>query len=216
MQRVTKEEYPLESLQRILNGVTFFKELIQQDESQFEVLMSTAQIVTAEPNETILQKGDYSHSLYFLLRGQLSVYLAEEQGEHVLNEINAGEVFGVMSMLLDQPRSASIRTGNKTALLAAIDFKNFSDIEDSSQFSLATKLTFFRMVANNLRWTLERNKIENPTHPLISRLYKMPLFVGQKGGVEELQALYKQAYALADLVRDWNVQDCSLQERNKP
>lgn len=205
MQRVTKEAYPLESLQRILNGVTFFKELIQQDESQFEVLMSTAQIVTAEPNETILQKGEHSHSLYFLLRGQLSVYVKEEQNERILNEINAGEVFGVMSMLLDQPRSASIRVGNKTALLAAIDFKNFSDIQDSSQFSLATKLTFFRMVANNLRWTLERNKIDNPTHPLVSRLYKMPLFTGPKGGVEELQALYKQAYALADLVRDWNV-----------
>lgn len=204
MQRVTKEEYPIDSLQRILNGVTFFKELIQNDESQFEVLMSIAQIVTAEPNETILQEGDLSHSLYFLLRGQLSVYVTEEQGENILNEINAGEVFGVMSMLSDRPRSASIRTGGKAALLAGIDFKHFSDIQDFTQFSLETKLTFFRMVANNLRWTLERNKIENPTHPLVSRLYKMPLFVGEKGGVEELEALYNQAHLLADLVRDWN------------
>jgi len=204
MQRVTKEEYPIDSLQRILNGVTFFKELIQNDESQFEVLMSIAQIVTAEPNETILQEGDLSHSLYFLLRGQLSVYVTEEQGESILNEINAGEVFGVMSMLSDRPRSASIRTGDKAALLAGIDFKHFRDIQDFSQFSLETKLTFFRMVANNLRWTLERNKIENPSHPLVSRLYKIPLFVGEKGGVEELEALYNQAHVLADLVRDWN------------
>lgn len=204
MQRVTKEEYPIDSLQRILNGVTFFKELIQNDESQFEVLMSIAQIVTAEPNETILQEGDFSHSLYFLLRGQLSVYVTEEQGESILNEINAGEVFGVMSMLSDRPRSASIRTGDKAALLAGIDFKHFRDIQDFSQFSLETKLTFFRMVANNLRWTLERNKIENPSHPLVSRLYKIPLFVGEKGGVEELEALYNQAHVLADLVRDWN------------
>ncbi len=204
MQRVTKEEYPLDSLQRILNGVTFFKELISQDESQFEVLMSIAQIVTAEADETIMKKGDYSNSLYFLLRGQLSVYVEDEKGEHVLNEINAGEVFGVMSMLLTQPRSASIRAGNKTVLLAGIDFQHFSDIEDFNLFSVETKLAFYRMVANNLRWTLERNKIEDPSHPLVPRLYKIPIYLGQKGGMEELEALFKQAHLLAELVREWN------------
>ena len=204
MHRVTKEEYPLESLQRILNGVTFFKELINKDESQFEMLMSIAQIVTAEANETILEKGDRSNSLYFLLRGELSVYVNDERGEHVLNQINAGEVFGVMSMLLDQPRSASIRTGNKTALLASIDLQHFSDIKDFSMFSLETKLTFYRMVANNLRWTLERNKIENAAHPLVPRLYKIPLFTGPKGGKDELEALFQQAHILAELVREWN------------
>jgi CRP/FNR family cyclic AMP-dependent transcriptional regulator len=204
MQRVTREEYPLDSLQRILNGVTFFKELISHDESQFEVLMSVAQIVTAETNETIIKKGDYTNSLYFLLRGQLSVYVEEEKGEHVLNEINAGEVFGVMSMLLTQPRSASIRAANKTALLASIDFQHFSDIHDFNLFSLETKLTFYRMVASNLRWTLERNKIENSAHPLVPRLYKIPLYRGEKGGVDELEALFKQAHLLAELVREWN------------
>ena len=204
MHRVTKEEYPLESLQRILNGVTFFKELISKDESQFEMLMSIAQIVTAEANETILEKGDHSSSLYFLLRGELSVYVNDERGEHILNQINAGEVFGVMSMLLDQPRSASIRTGNKAALLASIDLQHFSDINDFSMLSLETKLSFYRMVANNLRWTIERNKIENPTHPLIPRLYKIPLFSGPKGGAEELEALYKQSNLLAELVGEWN------------
>jgi len=204
MQRVTKEEYPLDSLQRILNGVTFFKELIQNDESQFEVLMSIAQIVTAEPNETIIKKGDYSNSLYFLLRGQLSVYVENDSGEQILNEINAGEVFGVMSMLLIQPRSASVKANAKPVLLAGIDFKHFSDIHDFTLFSLETKLAFYRMVASNLRWTLERNKMENPQHPLISSLFKIPLFVGQKGGQEELEALFNQAHLLAKLVSEWN------------
>jgi CRP-like cAMP-binding protein len=204
MHRVTKEEYPIDTLQRILNGVTFFKELISHDESQFEVLMSVAQIVTADADETIISKGDYSNSLYFLLRGQLSVFVEDNGTEQVLNQINAGEVFGVMSMLLTQPRSASIKAETKPALLAGIDFKHFSDIEDFSLFSLETKLVFYRMVANNLRWTLERNKIENSAHPLVPRLYKIPLFTGQKGGMDELQALFKQSHLLAELVREWN------------
>jgi CRP-like cAMP-binding protein len=204
MQRVTKEEYPLDSLQRILNGVTFFKELISHDESQFEVLMSVAEIVTAEANEVVINKGDYTNSLYFLLRGQLSVFVDGDDKENTLNQINAGEVFGVMSMLLTQPRSASIKADGRQVLLAGIDFKHFSDITDFNLFSLETKLTFYRMVANNLRWTLERNKMENSAHPLIPRLYKIPLFTGQKGGVDELEALFKQAHLLAELVREWN------------
>jgi CRP/FNR family cyclic AMP-dependent transcriptional regulator len=204
MQRVTKEEYPLDSLQRILNGVTFFKELISHDESQFEVLMSVAEIVTAEANEVVINKGDYTNSLYFLLRGQLSVFVEGDDKENILNQINAGEVFGVMSMLLTQPRSASIKADGRQVLLAGIDFKHFSDITDFNLFSLETKLTFYRMVANNLRWTLERNKIENSAHPLIPRLYKIPLFTGQKGGMDELEALFKQAHLLAELVREWN------------
>ena len=166
--------------------------------------MSIAQIVTAEADETIIVKSDYTNSLYFLLRGQLSVYIEDSKGEHVLNEINAGEVFGVMSMLLTQPRSASVKTGSKPVLLAGIDFKHFSNIEDFTLFSLETKLTFYRMVANNLRWTLERNKMENPQHPLVSSLFKIPLFVGQKGGQEELEALFNQAHLLAKLVSEWN------------
>jgi CRP/FNR family cyclic AMP-dependent transcriptional regulator len=148
MQRVTKEEYPLDSLQRILNGVTFFKELISYDKSQFEVLMSVAEIVTASPNELIIKKGDDSHSLYFLLRGQLSVFVDDSGETPSLNQINAGEVFGVMSMLLTQPRSAFIQADARQVLLAGIDFKHFSDITDFNLFSLETKLTFYRMVAN--------------------------------------------------------------------
>jgi CRP/FNR family cyclic AMP-dependent transcriptional regulator len=204
MERVTKEEYPLDTLQRILNGVTFFKELISRDESQFEVLMSVAQIVTGEANETIISKDDYTNSLYFLLRGQLSVFVENDGKETTLNQINAGEVFGVMSMLLRQPRTASIKADSRQVLLAGIDFKHFRDIEDFTLFSLETKLTFYRMVASNLRWTLERNKIENSAHPLVPRLYKMPLFTGQKGGIDELEALFKQSHLLAELVREWN------------
>jgi hypothetical protein len=46
--------------------------------------------------------------------------------------------------------------------------------------------------------------MENSAHPLIPRLYKIPIFTGQKGGVDELEALFKQAHLLAELVREWN------------
>jgi len=204
MHRVTREEYPLETLHRILNGVTFFKELISKDESQFEVLMSVAQIVTADAGETIIRKGDDANILYFLLRGQLCVYADEEHPDTTLNQINPGEVFGAMSMVLGKPRSASLRADNRPVLLAGIDFQHFADIHDFSIFNIDTKLAFYRMVANNLRWTLERNKMENMGHPLVAKLHKLPLYTGPKGGEEELQALHQQSFLLAELLAEWN------------
>lgn len=204
MHRVTREEYPLETLYRILNGVTFFKELIAKDEDQFEVLMSVAQIVTAEAGETIIRKGDDANILYFLLRGQLCVYADEDHPDTTLNQVNPGEVFGVMSMVLGKPRSASLRADSRPVLLAGIDFQHFSDIHDFTIFSLQTKLAFYRMVSNNIRWTLERNKMQDMGHPLVAKLHKLPLYTGPKGGEEELEALYKQALLSAELLAEWN------------
>lgn len=203
MHRVTREEYPLDSLQRMVNGVTFFKDLIQNDSSQFELLMSVSQFVTAEPEEVILHRGDDANTLFFLLRGRLAV-LADDDSKEVLNEINPGEMFGVMAMLLNHRRSASIRVEGRNALLAGIDYQHFNDIDDFSTFTLATKISFFRMLSNNLRWTLERNKMELPDHPLVGRLRKLPLYTGPKNTLEELQALKNLAQELAKLLNDWN------------
>ena len=203
MRRVTREEYPLETLQRAVNSVTFFKDLIHNDSAQFELLMSVTQFVTADSEEVIIKKGENANILYFLLKGQLTVLSGDEHSE-VIGEINPGEMFGVMAMLLNFKRSASIKVNSKNALLAGIDFQHFSDIEDFSLFSMETKISFFRMLANNLRWTLERNKMQMPDHPLVASLRKIPLVSAPKNTEEELQALHQQTHALADLVREWN------------
>lgn len=203
MRRVTREEYPLETLQRAVNSVTFFKDLIQTDSAQFELLMSVSQFVTADSDEVIIKKGDNANILYFLLKGQLSVLSGDENSD-IIGEINPGEMFGVMAMLLNFERSASIKVNGKNALLAGIDFQHFSDIEDFSLFSLSTKINFFRMLANNLRWTLERNKMQLPDHPLVAKLRKTPLITAEKNTEQELEALHNQTHALADLLREWN------------
>ena len=203
MRRITREEYPIDSLHRIVNGVTFFKDLIQTDPSQFELLMSVTQFVTADQDEVILHKGDDANVLYFLLKGQLAV-LADDDSGDIMNEINPGEMFGVMAMVLNYKRSASIKVSGRTALLAGIDYQHFNDLEDFTLFSLRTKISFFRMLTNNIRWTLERNKMQIPDHPLVGKLRTLPLFTGEKGTLQELEFLHRQAHALAELLCEWN------------
>ncbi|WP_430459900.1 cyclic nucleotide-binding domain-containing protein [Thalassolituus sp. LLYu03] len=203
MRRITREEYPIDTLHRIVNGVTFFKDLIHTDPSQFELLMSVTQFVAADQDEVILHRGDDANVLYFLLKGQLAVMADDESGD-VINEINAGEMFGVMAMVLNFKRSASIKVSGRTALLAGIDYQHFSDIDDFTLFSLRTKISFFRMLTSNIRWTLERNKMQIPDHPLVAKLRTLPLYTGEKNTLDELHFLQRQAHALSELLCEWN------------
>lgn len=202
MHPVTREEYPLDNLHRIVSGVTFFKELLKTDAEQFELLMSQTQFITAENGEIILHKGDDANVLFFLLRGELDV-INEDDDATAIGAINPGEPFGVMAMVLNFKRSASIRVTSKQALLAGIEFEHFKQ-NNTSLFSLHTRITFFRMLNSNIRWTLERYKIEHPSHHLVQRIRSLPIFTGEKNTTAELHALTELAHIQAELLRDWN------------
>lgn len=202
MRRITREECPPETLHRLLNGVTFFKELIHNDPSQFELLMSVSRIGIADQGDIILHRDEEANVLYFLLRGELDVMADDNHSP--INRINAGEMLGVMAMVLDQKRSASLRVASRNAILAGISYEHFQDLNDFNLFSLETKLSFFRMLNSNIRWNVEKNRITNPNHPLVPRLRTIPIFTGPKGTEEELDALHKQAHVLAELLSDWN------------
>ncbi|MFT4530770.1 MAG: CRP/FNR family cyclic AMP-dependent transcriptional regulator [Gammaproteobacteria bacterium] len=203
MRQVTRDEYPIESLHRIVNGVTFFKELILTDPAQFELLMSVTRFMVADQDELIFHKDDRADILYFLLKGQLVVF-ADDEANTLLGEVNAGEPFGVMAMLLNFRRSASIRVSGRQALLAGIDFAHFRHDQNASLFDVGTRIRFFRMIDNHIRWALERNKIAEPEHPLVPRLRSLPIYTGEKDTVAELHALMHLAHVQAELLRDWN------------
>lgn len=202
MRQITREDYPLDTLQRFVHGVTFFKELAQTDQSQFELLMSVTHFLTADEQEVILNQGDDANILYFLVKGQLAV-LAEDTNT-VLNDINAGEVLGVMAMVLNNKRSASIQVVSQNALLAGIDYQYFRDSNDFSLFNLNTKLTFFRLLNNHIRWHLEQQRIAHPEHPLVANIRSLPLYSGQRHTQEELYFLQQQAHLQAQLLCQWN------------
>jgi len=200
MQKLSRMEINTGSLERLVRSVTFFKDIARLDSEQFELLVSVSEFVKAEAGETVLEKGDQDQVLYFLLKGQMSVYADEGDS---LNLINPGEVFGALSMVTGRGRSATVKAESDVVLLG-IDFKHFKDIEDFSLFSIQTKLVAYRMMLHNIRWNLELNKMQFPEHPLNKKLLKIKPYNGEKGGREELVALHEQAALLADLLCEWN------------
>lgn len=201
MQKLSSVEYNTESLQRLVRGVTFFKDVLKVDPAQFELLLSVSEFVQAQAGETVLRKGDQDKVLYFLLKGQMSVY-CEDEGQS-LNIIHPGEVFGALSMVTGRGRSATVKAQTEVVLLG-INFRHFHDIDDFSLFSVETKLIAYRMMLHNIRWNLELNKMQNPTHELNKKLLKLPVYNGVKGSKEELKALHEQSRLLADLLCEWN------------
>ncbi len=201
MQKLTREEYSSEALQRRVRSVTFFKDLVQLDPEQFELLLSLGEYVRVKAGDAVMRKGEIDNNLFFLLKGQMAVY--NEEGEQSLNIINPGEVVGTLSMVTGCERSATVRA-ESNAILLGLDYKYFSDLHDFSLISLNTKLVAYRMVVHNIRWTLEVNKMKDPKHPLVSKLLKMPIYTGSKDSQEELDALHEQSRLLAELRIEWN------------
>lgn len=205
MRDVAKGEYAPESIQRMVQGIPFFNEVIRTDPPQFDQIMTRARLLQAEPGDLVIRLGDTDPNLYFLLKGQLNV-LAADTGSPVINSISAGQPFGTLAMLRNMPRSATIVAdpAGKAVVLLALDYSFFRDVDDYSLFTLPTKLSFYKMVVNDIRWTLEMNKKSNPGHALVGALRKIPLFTGARGTRDELASLREQALALADILCQWN------------
>ncbi len=205
MRDVVKGEISPESILRLVQGIPFFNEIFRMDAHQFDQIVTRSRLLQAEPGDVVIRRGDTDPSLYFLLRGQLDV-LAGDVGSAIINTISSGQPLGVLAMLRTMPRSATIVADpkGKGVVLLALDFSFFRDIDDQSLFTLPTKLAFYKMVANDIRWTLEMSKKADPANTLAASIRKVPLFTGVRGSRDELVALRGQALALADILCDWN------------
>ena len=62
--------------------------------------------VVYEAGETIIRQGEMGQEMYFISRGQAE---AHDAAGKVLRTLTDGEFFGEISLLLAQPRSASVR-----------------------------------------------------------------------------------------------------------
>jgi CRP/FNR family transcriptional regulator, cyclic AMP receptor protein len=206
MEQINRADYPLERIQRLLSGIPFFNEVARESEQQLSRLLECSDIMQASAGEEVIRQGDTDTFLYFLLKGQLAVVAPNGGGKQVLNYISPGEVFGALAMIRGTPRTATIRVDEsaREAIVARLNYADFSNISEFNYLSLATKLAFYRMLVHNIRWTLEVNKMQDPQHELVAKLRTVPIYTSAKGTEEELIALNDQAHKLADILCLWN------------
>lgn len=195
-----------DSIDSLLRGIPFYKEIQQQDSAQFEKILRYSKLVELQPGDVIMRSGDRGSWLYFLLKGRLVVHPEQEEENAPLNHIMPGELFGDLAMLSNCERRATVSADEncKKSVLFATNFASFGDPLDFSVINLQTKLVLYRMMVHSIRWKLEVNKMDNPKHALIDEMRSVGIYIGEKGGEQELEALYSQACQLADLLIRWN------------
>lgn len=80
-----------------------------------EVLAEIASILkdqTAQAGETIVRKGDPGNSMYIIVAGKVRVH----DGDHTLTHLGDRDIFGELSVLDAEPRSASVTATVETEL----------------------------------------------------------------------------------------------------
>ena len=98
-----------------LRRVTMFQAL---DERDLDALTKVARQTTAERGEIIVNQGSKGESLYVVVSGQIRVYLSDETGKEVILGLEGpGAIFGEISVLDGQLRSASVAAMKRTELL---------------------------------------------------------------------------------------------------
>lgn len=218
MQSQPVSAYDQASVDRLTSLIPLFRKLKQEDPSQYQVLLQSSWLVSFEPGEVILKQGDMERCLYFMLKGKAAVLSGDS--DQPINYITPGEVFGDLSMLLKQPRSATIEAdyGCKETMAFATDFAVFGGLLDFSRISLSTKLAYFRNLAHSLRWKLEVYRNQHPQHELANQHRSIKPYVGPKDGVQELEVLDNHARLLAQLLVKWNARfgHISLLEGDEP
>lgn len=205
--------FPRATVEQLLAAIPFYKTVKQDDLWQFELLLQHSRIVKFAPGEVVLKCGEVDSWLYFLLKGQLAVYVDDATGEaEAVNYITPGEVFGDLAMLVGAQRTATlIADANCREIMAfATDFAVFGELDDFRTINLPTKLIYYRNMVHSLRWKLEVYRMKYPNFQLANDHHKVKLYKGKQNTVDELVSLHDQAVQLAGLLVSWNRQFGSL------
>lgn len=70
-----------------------------------------------QPGDVIIREGDVGDAAYMIVSGTCRAYRTVHGQEETLNLMTAGEVFGEIALLLDEPRAATVVAEDRVAVL---------------------------------------------------------------------------------------------------
>lgn len=86
--------------------------------TEIEELVAFASVRRYKARTVIMEKGDSANAVYIILDGHVRIFAqGDEDKEVTLNELGAGQYFGELALITDEPRCASAVTTCDTRLL---------------------------------------------------------------------------------------------------
>jgi len=125
----------------MLEAVSMFESLAADEIATIE---SHTNVKRSRRSTVIIERGDESNSLYFIVDGQVRVFVAGSDGKEItLNELGPGQYFGELALLGETERTASVitLTDCEFRVLSKPEFKHCIELHPAIAYSLISHLT---------------------------------------------------------------------------
>ncbi|THB71802.1 MAG: DUF4388 domain-containing protein [Desulfobulbaceae bacterium] len=151
------------SMMHLLSDFAFFKNI---DNHNLEKVVKFFKLNKYEKDEIVIRKGEPGGNFFIIVTG--SVNVINDSGI-TISTLKKGDVFGEMSLICNEPVSATIQVHEETSILY-IDQNNFRKILDHFP---AIQLYFSRLMASRLN-KANMIKPEDITAGMIGNLSEIP------------------------------------------
>lgn len=128
------------------------------DEAAIDVVRGRVRWLPLAAGETLMRQGEPGDSLYLLVSGRLRVYIERDGQRRVVREISRGEVVGEMSLITEEPRSATL-VAIRDSVLVSLGKQDFEHLQ---AISPAVSLALTRKIIERLRTENERPALDRP------------------------------------------------------
>jgi len=134
-----------------LKSVPVFKGFTDKEFSELEQLIHRR---TYKPNEYVFKNQAPGEGMYIIVFGGVKISIGSRQGkEQVLAELTAGDFFGELALLGDEPRSASAIATDHSKLLGFFKPDLFSLLERNPVLGNKVLMNLAQVIGERLRKT---------------------------------------------------------------
>ena len=102
------------------------------------------QTVTFKAGDTIISEGEEGESAFLIVSGSVEVTIGEGTKAKTLGTLEAGEVFGEMSLIEPGPRSATVRAVSDTECVATSYDEFISSLQENPERAVVFMKTLVR------------------------------------------------------------------------
>ena len=116
------------------------------DDSKLRLLAFMSERVRFEAGEALMEEGDFGDTAYIILSGRADVLITTPGGEQTVASVGENDVVGEIAILIDVPRTATVRATSELMALSISKehfFKligNFPDMATEVMRALAHRL----------------------------------------------------------------------------
>ena len=127
-----------------------FPALKSLTQTQMDNLSSAWETRTLSAGEDLIHRGEEGGEIYFLLKGELEVYIPRGGRKIEVARLRAPAVVGELELLTGSPRTASVRAHTDAELVAIPQEKVEARVDDGDTAVLKMMLVISRMTAKRL------------------------------------------------------------------